>query len=287
MRAPPPRSASAFVVSIILHVVIGGALLRVVMMPNAFALLLGERWLPAPVERIGFVALPHLREQPSEAPRAGGDNRPDRGKPSAQPLPALVAPVATPDFVAPAPAKPAAAAEGGSGDVMGGGGPTRGVRPSYTDPRLWLPTGPVVAAPGQPLTRADSLHNLLADKIHLLNDSMALANGNRRDPTDWTFTGKDGRKYGIDQKYIRLGKFSIPTAILGMLPLNVQANPVAMERQRTMNAMSREIAEQAARVSRDDDFRAAVRALRERKDKERREAADKAKAETPPAKPLD
>lgn len=284
MRIQPPRSASAFVVSIILHVVIGGALLRVVMMPNAFALLLGERWLPAPVQRIGFVALPRLHEQPREAARAGGDNRPDRGKPSATPAPALVAPVAAPTAVPPAPSKPAAA-EGGSGDVIGGGGPTRGVRPSYTDPRLWLPSGPVVSAPGQPRTRADSLHDLLADKIRQASDSLALANPEQRAPGDWTFTGKDGRKYGIDQRYIRLGKFSIPTAILGMLPLNVTANPIALERQRTMNQMSREIAEQAARVSRDDDFRAAVRALRERKDKERREAADKAKSETPPTKP--
>jgi len=284
VRIQPPRSASAFVVSIILHVVIGGALLRVVMMPNAFALLLGERWLPAPVQRIGFVALPRLHEQPREAARAGGDNRPDRGKPSATPAPALVAPVAAPTAVPPAPSKPAAA-EGGSGDVIGGGGPTRGVRPSYTDPRLWLPSGPVVSAPGQPRTRADSLHDLLADKIRQASDSLALANPEQRAPGDWTFTGKDGRKYGIDQRYIRLGKFSIPTAILGMLPLNVTANPIALERQRTMNQMSREIAEQAARVSRDDDFRAAVRALRERKDKERREAADKAKSETPPTKP--
>jgi hypothetical protein len=287
VRAPPPRSASAFVVSIILHVVIGGALLRIVMIPNAFAMLLGQSWLPAPVERIGFIALPHLPRQPSEAPRAGGDNRPDRGKPSATPMPTLVAPAVTPNAVPTVSAKPAATAEGGSGDVVGGGGPTRGVRPSYTDPRLWLPTGPVVAAPGQPLTRADSLHNLLADKIRQFSDSFALANPAQRAPGDWTFTGKDGKKYGIDQKYIRLGKFSIPTAILGMLPLNVQANPIAMERQRTMSEMSREIAEQAARVSRDDDFRAAVRALRERKDKERRDAADKAKSETPSAKPLD
>lgn len=163
--------------------------------------------------------------------------------------------------------------------MVGEGGPTRGVRPSYNDPRLWLPTGPVVIAPMQPTTRAESLHTLLADRIRVLNDSLALANGNQRAPGDWTFT-KGGKKYGIDQQYIRLGKFSIPTAVLSMLPLNVQANPVAMERQRTMSLMSREIAEQAARVSRNDDFRAAVRALRERKDRERREA--QAKVDVPP-----
>ncbi len=164
--------------------------------------------------------------------------------------------------------------------MIGGGGPTRGVRPSYNDPRLWLPTGPVVSAPMQPTTRAESLYTMLAEKIRLMNDSIALARGNPRAPGDWT-VNLGGKKYGIDQQFIRLGKFSIPTAVLGMLPLNVQANPIAMERARVMSGMSREIQDQALRVSRDDDFRAAVRALRARKDKERREA--QAKAETPPA----
>jgi hypothetical protein len=132
-----------------------------------------------------------------------------------------------------------------------------------------------------PQTRADSLHDLLADKIRILNDSIAAA-GPQRAPGDWTFTDSKGRKYGVDQQFIRLGKFSIPTAVLALLPLNVQANPIQLERQRTMNEMTRQIQEQAARAARDDDFKAAVRALRERKDKERREAQAKAKGEAPP-----
>ena len=283
MRLQPPRAVPAFVVSVILHVVLGSALLWLIALPNRLSSLLSEWGRPARVERIGFLALPRLAEPPREAPRSGGDNRPDRGRPSAEPVPQLVSPAEVPTAVQPAPTAPTAAkTEGGSGDLIGGGGPTRGVRPSYNDPRLWLPTGPVVSAPMQPKTRAESLYTLLADQIRLLNDSVALANGNRRAPGDWT-VNLGGKKYGIDQQYIRLGKFSIPTAVLGMLPLNVQANPVAMERSRVMSGMSREIQEQALRVSRDDDFRAAVRALRARKDKERKEA--QAKTETPPVPP--
>jgi hypothetical protein len=170
--------------------------------------------------------------------------------------------------------------EGGTGELIGGGGPTRGIRPSYSDPRLWLPSGPVVSAPVQPMTRAESLQTLLADKIRMFNDSVAIANPPQRAPGDWTYTDKKGRKYGVDQQFIRLGKFSIPTAVLGMLPLNAQANPIQMERQRTMTEMTRQIQEQAARASRDDAFKAAVKALRERKNRERQEAA--AKAGTPP-----
>lgn len=281
-----PRGVPAFVVSIILHVVIGGALLWIIAIPNQLTSLLSEFGRPAKVERIGFLALPRAPEPPREAPRAGGDNRMDRGRPSAAPARPLVSPVDVPSEVrevrptTPEPPK----SEGGSGDLIDGGGPTRGVRPSYNDPRLWLPVGPVVTAPMRPTTRAESLQTTLAEKIRFINDSIAVANGNPRAPGDWT-VNLGGKKYGIDQQYIRLGKFSIPTAVLGMLPFNVTANPVAMERQRVMSEMSRQIQEQSARASRDDDFKAAVRALRERKDKERREAQAKGDVPSTPVKP--
>ena len=290
MRPAAPRGVSAFAVSVILHVVIGAVLVRVLTTPNALNSLFSRWGQPAQVERIGFLALPRSAA-PAKAAKAGGDNRPDRGKPSAEPAaPTLVSPLTLPSTLPVAPANAAPADQGGSGEAIGGGGPTRGMRPSYNDPRLWLPTGPVVSAPMQPKTRSDSLHDLLADKIRMFNDSVAVATGGQRDPGDWTFTDKKGRKYGIDRKYIRLGKFSIPTAVLGMLPLNVQANPIQMERQRTMDEMSRQIQEQSARAARDDAFKAAVKALRERKDRERREALTKADGQPPatapgPAKP--
>ncbi len=283
MKSAEPRGVSAFAVSVILHVVIGAALLRVLTMPNALNSLFSKWGQPAQVERIGFLALPRTA-QPSGAAKAGGDNRPDRGTPSAEPAPTLVSPAVTPSALPAPPTTPATPADaGGSGAMIGGGGPTRGMRPDYNDPRLWLPTGPVVSAPMLPTTRAESLHNLLADKIRMFNDSVAVATGGQRAPGDWTYTDKKGRKFGIDQQYIRLGKFSIPTAILGMLPLNVQANPIQLERQRTMNEMSRQIQEQSARAARDDAFKAAVKALRERKDRERREA--QTKVDVPPTTP--
>ncbi len=278
-----PRDIPALAVSVILHVVIGVALLRLLAIPNALNELFSNWGQPAPVEQIGFLALPRSAT-PSEAPRAGGDNRPARGEAVAEPTPAITSPTVTPGAVPAAPPPTAAKPEGGSGEMIGGGGPTRGIRPSYTDPRLWLPPGPVVSAPMQPMTRAESLHTLLADKIRMFNDSVRAANPPRRAPGDWTFTDSAGRKYGWDQLGIRLGKFSIPNALLALMPMNVGANPIQYERQRTMNQMTREIQEQAARASRDDAFKAAVRALRERKDRERREA--QAKAETPPAAPV-
>ena len=99
-----------------------------------------------------------------------------------------------------------------------------------------------------------------------------------RDPRDWTFE-KGGKKYGIDGQYIRLGPVSIPNALLAMLPLNIKAggNPTVMERERTMNALNRDIMYQAQRGMNDADFQKAVRSIRERKERERaaQKGADK------------
>ena len=280
-----PRGIPSLVASIILHVVIGAVLIRAITTPNALNTIFSHWGQHAPVERIGFLALPRSAG-PSQAPKAGGDNRPSVSKPTAELAPVITAPAAVPAAMPAAP--PATAApksEGGYGEMIGGGGETRGIRPSFNDPRLWLPSGPVVSAPMRPLTRAESLQTLLADKIRMFNDSVVAANPAQRAPGDWTYTDKSGRKWGVDQQYIRLGKFSIPTALLALLPLNVQANPVQLERQRTMNEMTRQIQDQSARYSRDESFRAAVRALRERKDKERQEAQAKAQADAAKATP--
>jgi hypothetical protein len=279
-REQPRRAVPSFLISAVLHIVLGAGLLRLIAMPNGLAALFSDWGTPVRVERIGFIALPRSL-QPTVQARDGGDNRPDRGKPSVEPpAPTLVSPVETPSAPLVVPAQPSVpAAEGGSGEVIGSGGPTKGIRPSYNDPRLWIPSGPVVTAPAQPRTRAESLQNTLAERIRQFNDSVAVANGHPRAPGDWTYTTKSGDKYGIDQKYIRLGKFSIPTAVLGMMPLNITANPIQLERQRAMSQMSSEIQYQAARVARDGEFRAAVKALRLRKDRERRDAEEKAKAD--------
>ena len=125
-----------------------------------------------------------------------------------------------------------------------------------------------------PMTRADSLQAVLWATASAFVDSMNRATpAPGRAPGDWTFERK-GKKYGIDPQMIRLGDFSIPTALLALLPMNnLQGNPIGIERARKLSSMRSEIMEQAERAARDDDFYAAVRALRLRKEKERREAA--------------
>jgi len=107
----------------------------------------------------------------------------------------------------------------------------------------------------------------------------------QRQPGDWTFD-KDGKKYGIDQKYIHLGKFSIPTAVLALLPINVQQNPTTYESNKRSNQLHADIFWQAQRGMNDADFKKAVKSIRERKEREKEQAEKKTRqADQPAAQP--
>jgi hypothetical protein len=130
---------------------------------------------------------------------------------------------------------------------------------------------PLDAGPAVVLSPKQRIDSVIASRIQEFQDSIRIADGSKRDPTDWTFE-KGGQKWGMDSKYIRLGPLSIPTALLGLLPMNnaaLQGNVFAAERARQQNAWSREIAEQAQRAMNEDEFRTAVKRLRERKERER------------------
>ena len=271
-RDPAKRGPGTIAISVVAHVLVVLVLLQLTIGPADWIDSIMRSSPPAPVERIGFLQLPR-GEQPTEAPRRGGNNRPFAILPPTAPMP--VPPVAVPSALPPISSRPPrTAGDIGSGPLVGGGGDTRGVRPSYSDPRIWAPTAPVVTGPLSATARLDSA--MLPIYLELV-DSMRRANGGR-DPTDWTTT-IGGQKFGIDRKYIRLGPVSIPTAMLALLPLNIQGNPTTIDHDRRLAQMRGEILEQAARAARDEDFQKAVKSLRERKQKERDDAK---KADPPP-----
>src|SRR5688572_3278605 len=168
------------------------------------------------VERIGFLSLPKTAETPTKG-KSGGDARPVTQASSAPiptaPMPTapVDVPVSVPSIEAP---RPAAVADVGSGPIVGTPAPTIGVRPSYSDPRVWATPDQIVSAPLSPSERLDSVLNV---RLQAHQDSLATAEGAgpRRAPGDWTVE-KDGKKYGMDSKYIRLGKVSIPTTLLAL-----------------------------------------------------------------------
>lgn len=270
-RDPAKRGPGTVAVSVVVHVAFVLVLLQLTIGPADWIDSI-MRSAPAPVERVGFLQLPR-GAPPTETPRRGGDDRPLSAAPRAERIP--VAPVAIPSALPPISSRPPRAAiDVGSGPLVGGGGDTRGVRPSYTDSRIWAPTSPVVTAP---LTATARMDSVMLPLYQALVDSMRRANGGR-DPADWTFN-VGGQKFGIDKKFIRLGPVSIPTAMLALLPLNIQGNPTTIEHDRRLQQMRGEILDQVARAARDEDFQRAVKSLRERKQKERDDAK---KVEPPP-----
>jgi hypothetical protein len=270
------RSTGYLFASVGAHVLAAALLIRFLVSPNIIQLILGGgKSEPVPVERIGFLRLPKATDKPVVG-KSGGDNRAVTNKPPVRLVAPTVVPSTLPPVAAPSASEPQV--ESGSGPIVGTGGPARGIRPSYSDPRLWPAPGDVVAAPKTPTQRLDSV---IADIIKPYNDSLAIAAGQRQ-PGDWTFE-KDGKKYGIDPKWIHLGKFSIPTAILGMLPINAQANPVLAERNKISNQLHSDIMSQAQRGMNEADFKKAVKSIRERKERERAAASSNGDKKNEPA----
>ncbi|HEX9083824.1 MAG TPA: hypothetical protein VF836_03715 [Gemmatimonadaceae bacterium] len=256
-EAPRRKVSTSFLVSLGVHVLVVIAFMRMLILNTDFST--NPRREAVPEQRVGFVRLAKPGEKPTPG-KAGGDGRPEKSREVH-----VTAPTSVPTTIpSPSPAVTTPTDEGGTGPLVGGGGPVRGVRPSYSDGRLWSPPSPIIAPPK---TVAQTIDSLIADAIAPYNDSVAAA-AQGRDPTDWTVK-KGGYKWGIDKRAIRLGPVSIPTALLAMLPLNLQGNPTTMERDRTYAAMNRDITWHAQQAINDADFMKAVRSIRERKERER------------------
>jgi hypothetical protein len=254
-RRPDP----SFAASIALHVVLGAALAWVLTNPGSL-----PNWLrhpeaaPPKEERIEYVIVAPRGTAPASRPgRSGGDGRPER--PNTPPRSPIAAPSTVPSTV-PAPSAGPAPPEGGSGEIIGEGGPARGVRPSFSDPRVWAPPGAVVAVPR---TGDEVRDSSLAAALKVYNDSMA-ALADARQPGDWTVK-KNGKRYGLDRGRLYLGDLSVP------IPFALQAAPAVAERNRLAERIRAEIEQQSQRAINEEDFRTAVRRIRERKERERRE----------------
>jgi len=258
------RPSGSFLVSLAFHAALAVVLANVVL---HYDIVFERPVLPPPpaVERVTYVTV----SPPAGAAGGSTVSTPARAE---EPARRLVAPSRVPSTIAPPTGTPApggtpGGVQGGTG-IGGGVGPTTGIVPGEMDPRL--ATGgkffyPAYKTPGE---RADSA---VKATISAFNDSVALAAANRgRAPGDWTF-GRDGKKYGIDGSKIYLGKFWIPSAVLAALPIRAQANPGEVAVNRLSSTYRGEIQQHAQAQFHDDEFKTAVKRIRERKDRERRE----------------
>lgn len=268
------RPAPSALVSVAIHVVLAIVVWNAVQMPAVFDRLLVRDRAARPIrERVEYVALrlPAAPAPAAEGARPRGSTRASVRRPEAPAAVPLVAPAAVPAELPPpttGPEKPVSAG-GVTGPLRGGSGATRGAQPTFDDPRVWPGDPEFIYAPKTDQERLDS--SLIAT-LRRHQDSLARSafTPNKFERGDWTFE-RNGQKYGIDQQFIRLGKFSIPTALLAMLPLNrMQGNPVAMERERNAAYMRADILYHAQAAMNEEEFRKAVKAIRDRKEREKR-----------------
>jgi hypothetical protein len=257
------RSTGSFIASIAIHVAVVAALVQIV-----FRYPLGQLMgipKPEPIqERVQYV---RIAPQPTE--NSGGGKRSALPTERAAPAP-LITPTVTPTTPVPPPPpidSSRARAAGGTGLGYGvSGSPfATGVEPREPDKRIALESGPPVRTPR---TTAEDVDSIVTIAIGIVRDSMAIASGQRK-PGDWTVKGKGGT-WGWDQSGIRLGKYTIPQALLALLPLNVSANMSPIEARSTA-WIRRDVMENGQRAISEDEFRAAVKRIRERKEREKRQ----------------
>jgi hypothetical protein len=268
VRRPSPAS----LVSVVAHVIVGVMVWNAIQMPAVF-----DRFFPVvrnttPVaEKIQFVTVTPAATVADTQARPAARQAPVATRPTA-PIEAvpLAAPTEIPTVLPP----PSATADtvvnnAVRGPLRGGTGPTRGVQPNYDDPRLWVSDLEFYYAPKTEIERLDSaLYATL--KAHMDSVVANRYTPNKFERGDWT-VGKEGSKWGVDQQYIRLGRFSIPTALLALLPLNrMQGNPIAMERDRNAAYMRSDIQYHAQAAMNEAQFRKAVAQIRDRKEREKR-----------------
>lgn len=261
------RPSRSFALSLSIHAVLGVFVLRAVLGSASWLAIPRGESRPA-AETVRYVGLAGRVAPVAVEGREGGDGIPER--PNSEPTPLPPAPSVVPSALPPAPAASAPVdPPSGRGPLVGRGGPLRGIEPAYTDERVW---SELVPAPHVPLSQKQRVDSVIGERFKDLQDSLRIAQANKGpDGSDWTVE-KGGYKWGVDKQFIRLGPLSIPTALLGLLPMNsasMQGNVFASERRRQQDAWSREINEQAQRSMNEDEFRIAVKRLRERKEKER------------------
>lgn len=128
--------------------------------------------------------------------------------------------------------------------------------PRVIDPRIWRP---MVLLPREP--RLEDVQARLAEAMEMLSDS-ALADAARAARArDWTVEDADGGRWGISPGKLHLGSITLP------LPIYF---PMDMEQQ-ARDAYWAELETQLDRAEFLENFDARVRAIRERRERERAE----------------
>lgn len=134
--------------------------------------------------------------------------------------------------------------------------------PHTIDPRIATTT----AFPPAEKTGAEAVRARISQRLSNWNDSIAAdAEASRRED-DWTVKGKDGNRWGVSSEGIHIGKVTIPASALAFKPPAGRREEIA-GRLRDYAEIETQVYREESRSS----FKERVKAIRDRKDKERAE----------------
>lgn len=224
------------------------------------------RWLPPPRGAATPPAAAERTEPEGERQRSA-----ERAPPAARRVPdeAVAARDTAGAGAAAAPAKPS----NGRGAAPRGGAPRAAERigPAYADGRLWarpLPLPPRELA--QRLSRSSEqlMDSAVTATVQAFLDSIAADPNRRRDTLpSWT-KEVAGKKFGLDANHIYIAGLKIPAAVLALIPLP-QGNIDQSRAYNHLQDLRRDLQQAAVRAENQEDFKRAIKEIRERKERER------------------
>ena len=154
------------------------------------------------------------------------------------------------------------------------------VGPEYGDGRVWVRTAEaelgVVGPSPDRRTHAERIEAAVRERMKAYIDTMPRDSFALPPPPRWTTEiGED--TWGMDGKWIYLGDFKIPTALLALIPLP-QGNYEQAQAAAELQYMREDIINAARRAETAAEFRDYVKTLRERRNAERE--AERAKRDS-------
>jgi hypothetical protein len=277
LYAKRPDQKGSIAISLAVHVVV---IILIASITFSYQFSSSARERSPVAERVQYVAV-----KPKVPENVGNGAKETRPQPKKALAPAkLLPPTTIPTAIPPIPA-PTASAGAISGTSKGSGGApvgvATGIEPAMPDPRIELrPNGLHI-----PLSQGERNDSAVKAIYVAYREAELASEATRgRSPRDWTME-RNGQKYGVDSQYIYLGKFKLPSAILAALPLNYGGvDGTRIIQARNASWIQNDIYSHSQGLS-EDDFRAAIKRIRERVDRERKEAEEKDKTKATPIVP--
>ena len=240
----------------------------------AFALTNGP-WYPRAPQRTLAYLMDLRGPDPRIEPSRPSFARPSRARRGARAA-LSTSPVADPDTV---PGEPAGIPDGDTAAASPVGrllGSRLALLTPHPDERLWVRPLVIPEGGGRPFgldsaTRA--WFRMMADSMEQHPEMDPNHNPWAAAARPWTFV-RNGRTYGIDAAGLHLGSFTIPSVLLGLIAIP-QGNVDQARASTALMAMRADMLRAAARAQTEEDFRRAVRGIRERNDRERRERRER------------